>query len=399
MLIYAGSVNKENHKKAWGDVNVPLSRGMSLQALLGLAWREARQIGEPLMVRMAAGGEFLIAAVRLGLLLIALPLHLLPAFEHDVQPLAMLVHLLLLIWAGLSIVMVRMAYRPWMGWLFSILDVSLISAGLAAFAIIGMPHLAVDSRILFECYFLAIAFCGLRYDWRLCAVTGLLAATQYLVLVSLYSEFSWLAADIALSFEPASWPMQLARTFVLLGATLVVCVIVMRGTQLRRQSMTDGLTGIHNRGYFDRRYAEEVERARRFERPLTVCLVDVDRFKSINDQFGHPTGDRILRVLARHLKMAIRESDVVARIGGEEFAILFPESDAASVRDRLQRLRESISGMDWLRGSDGTPHPVTCSMGVATYPADGANPLTVFDRADERLLQAKNSGRNCIIFD
>ncbi|HEY7724337.1 MAG TPA: diguanylate cyclase [Anaeromyxobacteraceae bacterium] len=174
--------------------------------------------------------------------------------------------------------------------------------------------------------------------------------------------------------------------------------------ELERLSITDGLTGINNHRHFQARLREEVSRAQRYGSPLSLVMLDLDHFKEVNDRWGHPFGDQVLRGTAELIRQALRDVDLCARYGGEEFAVLLPETPpqgAVLVARRIRRqVSERVYALDGARGSGGgSPKElqVTCSAGVASYPSPGATtPETLVRRADEALYQAKESGRNAV---
>jgi len=159
----------------------------------------------------------------------------------------------------------------------------------------------------------------------------------------------------------------------------------------REAAMTDQLTGIPNRLAYDRRLDEELARFKRYGSPFVLQVWDVDRFKAINDTYGHAAGDKVLTIIARHLHDSVRETDLVARYGGEEFVILMPETDAAHAQPVADKLRESIAAIEF--HFRGTRVPVTASCGLTeARPDDDASGL--FQRADAALYRAKENGRN-----
>lgn len=164
--------------------------------------------------------------------------------------------------------------------------------------------------------------------------------------------------------------------------------------QYRLQSIHDGLTGVYNYAHFQVLLADEVARARRYEHPLALLMIDIDDFKAYNDSHGHPAGSWALRDVATILQQSCRQTDRLARYGGEEFAVILPETnvhDALVVAERLRRAveRESQLGVGFRR-------PITVSVGAAAYPRDADNPQKLILRADERLYQAKAAGKNCV---
>lgn len=152
----------------------------------------------------------------------------------------------------------------------------------------------------------------------------------------------------------------------------------------------DGLTSIHNRRYFEMRVLEELERAQRFQGRLSIIMVDIDRFKKLNDEFGHLLGDEVLRSVSSILKQQLRKMDVVCRYGGEEFAIIVPEVTSETALLIADKLRRQIENFNF----PGVPRAVTISCGVADFPAHGTTRDEVVSAADSALYQAKQGGRN-----
>ena len=190
----------------------------------------------------------------------------------------------------------------------------------------------------------------------------------------------------------------------------MITVLLMRwlpsAVQERRQSLrlsaglqllatTDGLTSVFNRRHFQMLASTEWLRFKRYGRPLSLLSLDVDNFKQINDRFGHDAGDLILKAIADDCSSVRRGTDVVARVGGEEFALLLPETNeaaAATVAERLRRLIESHSKI--LSGKDTQ---ISVSIGVAGATLDMPNLEDMVKRADEALYEAKRSGRNQVV--
>jgi diguanylate cyclase (GGDEF)-like protein len=157
---------------------------------------------------------------------------------------------------------------------------------------------------------------------------------------------------------------------------------------------TDGLTGIANRRRFDQVYAIEHERADRYKRPLSLAMVDIDHFKKVNDTYGHAIGDVALKAVARALAETIRQSDYVARLGGEEFGIVAPEVGPAGGLALGERLRKRVEALT-VADEQGKQFPVTISVGVVAW--DGqlkTQQDALLKHADDALYQAKQSGRN-----
>ena len=161
----------------------------------------------------------------------------------------------------------------------------------------------------------------------------------------------------------------------------------------RRLASTDGLTEVYNHRTFQERLSQEIARADRYSRPLSVLMIDVDHFKVYNDTCGHPQGDIVLQDLARLLREMSRTSDTVARYGGEEFAIILPETDSVGAQKIGQRLREQVEGY-LFPGKELMPGgTLTISIGVATHAPAGSRDA-LLQAADTALYTAKHEGRN-----
>ncbi len=157
--------------------------------------------------------------------------------------------------------------------------------------------------------------------------------------------------------------------------------------KLEELAITDPLTGLRNRRAFDTSMAQEIAVVQRRGTPLSLLMLDVDHFKRVNDSLGHDGGDRVLQAIARHMKACARTVDVVARVGGEEFAVILPSTGEAGAREVGERMRKAVEDGPW------PEMPVTISVGVATL-ADGEDADRVYARADAALYAAKQAGRN-----
>jgi diguanylate cyclase (GGDEF)-like protein len=170
--------------------------------------------------------------------------------------------------------------------------------------------------------------------------------------------------------------------------------LVAKRRELEKVSRTDALTGLMNRGYYDERFAGEFERSRRYRAALGCLMIDVDRFKSVNDTHGHPFGDEVLRAVAEVLRATLRDVDLVARYGGEEFVALLPETGLEQAVIAGERVRAAVAARE-LVDPAGRPLRVTVSVGVAAHPGRGVESRDDLVRAaDEALYRAKTSGRD-----
>lgn len=162
--------------------------------------------------------------------------------------------------------------------------------------------------------------------------------------------------------------------------------------EARRQSLTDGLTGLWNYRYFQLTVGKEIERASRFSRPLSLLMLDLDLFKRVNDNYGHQRGDDVLVELAERLRGQVRDVDVLARYGGEEFVAVLPETDEAGALQAAERIRAAVRRAPFGDGDD--PLDMTVSIGVAVFPQHGDSSADLLGRADEAMYAAKRAGRD-----
>ncbi|MDX9767759.1 MAG: diguanylate cyclase [Ectothiorhodospiraceae bacterium] len=164
--------------------------------------------------------------------------------------------------------------------------------------------------------------------------------------------------------------------------------------RLERQALTDVLTGIANRRHFMAQAEVEVARAHRHDRPLSLLMFDIDHFKNINDEFGHANGDRVLVAVTQALHDTLRSGDLLARIGGEEFAVLLPDTDIDRAVDLAERLRQVVEATEV--ACDTRSIRVTISGGVAALCEADSNVEPILKRADDALYRSKANGRNRI---
>jgi len=157
--------------------------------------------------------------------------------------------------------------------------------------------------------------------------------------------------------------------------------------ELRRMALVDGLTGVANNRYFWERLDAEFSRAKRYGRPLSLIMGDIDNFKSFNDTHGHLFGDEVLRNVAQTIEGAKRGADTVARYGGEEFCIVLPEVTRSMAMEIANRHLQTVLNKT----------QISMSFGVATYPEDAQSSTELVDKADRALLKAKNSGKGKVL--
>lgn len=171
--------------------------------------------------------------------------------------------------------------------------------------------------------------------------------------------------------------------------------------RLKQVGLTDPLTGIFNRRYFESRCQEEIANIRRYKTPLTCMFLDIDKFKRVNDNFGHPAGDEVLRGVARQIKSQLRGNDVLARFGGEEFVVLLPKTGLQTASEIAERIRCTVAAQPF-QVTAKDKQAVTISIGVSRVPddMDGDDTtiaLELIAAADDALFHAKKNGRNKVV--
>jgi diguanylate cyclase (GGDEF)-like protein len=217
------------------------------------------------------------------------------------------------------------------------------------------------------------------------------------VAISVLSALAWLAADApARDFDR---PLILIwNTLVRFGFFIVVAAALGRIARLLQHehelARTDSLTGLANSRWFYDFLGREIERVRRSGRSITLAYIDLDNFKSINDELGHPTGDSVLQTVAQSLSAELRRADVIARLGGDEFAILLPDTDQGQARTVVERtvasVHETLGKAQW---------PVTLSVGVVTVSQPPSSAEQLIKQADDLMYRAKRSGKNQTLFE
>jgi len=266
-------------------------------------------------------------------------------------------------------------------------DKGVILAGaLLAIAILGVADTFTGPHLSFaDFYILIVAFSA----WWL----GRKPAYALAVLSSAVEAFSnILAGKGDPHWGVTAWNVAAELLVFALVAELIARIHILLEHE-KCMARSDLLTRLANRRWFDEATSVELERLRRYNRPFTVALMDLDRFKEINDTQGHKTGDRVLRAVGDVLRAQVRKTDLPARIGGDEFAVLFPETDEKGARQMVpeihRRLVRAMKEQNW---------PVTASIGAVTFHRAPKAPEQVLVEADKRMYQVKNAGRNGVAF-
>jgi two-component system cell cycle response regulator len=360
---------------------------------------------DPVLAEAGIAGELLVAKIRLALatLLLLIPV-INSLFFFPVETKEGLVGLSLasgtFVLAATTYVLISRSFNPsWLGFVSSSFDVTLITAALGLFLLTNQPHTAVNSKVVFEGYFLAIGSSSLRYDKRICITAGLLAFAEYFAIVY-FAARHWDLNSPAYAPYPYglfSWSAQISRLIMMLTAAALSIALVSRSQRLLQLATSDPLTGLFNRGYVDDRLAMELSRAQRYGNALTVAVVDADHFKALNDTHGHAAGDVVLKKLAGLLRGSFRQSDTTGRYGGEEFVVILPETDMETARRKVESLREVIASTPIELRDRREPVRVTISAGLASFPEDGSDAAELFATADERMFAAEREGRNRVV--
>lgn len=232
--------------------------------------------------------------------------------------------------------------------------------------------------------------------------------TQFWVSMSLVALSNLLSVIIMLKYthiDSAGW--YLARGLECLSAMVVMIVLmsdIFKRYKSSRQayelsyenSVRDPMTRLYNRGYFYNALSNEVKNSSP-HKPLSIVFCDIDFFKSVNDTWGHLQGDRVIIRLAKIMQRLSRRSDIVARIGGEEFAVLLPETNADAAFNIAERIRKHVEQQTQATTDGDFPRIITISLGIVTSVENSAAAERLADCADRALYKAKNQGRNCVV--
>ncbi|MEB3205908.1 MAG: diguanylate cyclase [Vampirovibrionales bacterium] len=267
------------------------------------------------------------------------------------------------------------------GWLgFALAPIAAI--GLAFY--LGLNRLAVRLGVAYSILMLI----GIQFGWpTLTPFSG-----QNVHLLKALEASTLCAILLTVSLIPT------LALFIQFGSavTLYVKATVEQTIRLLALVATDALTGLANRGLFNKRLMSEFARARRYHQPFCLAMVDIDNFKRLNDQYGHLIGDAVLKELGQLLAQNVRESDLPARYGGEEFALILPQTVLQDASDLLERIRQMISRRVFC-AKTATPLQMTVSVGIAQLDVQSNNASDIVAAADAALYQAKRTGRNRVV--
>jgi diguanylate cyclase (GGDEF)-like protein len=251
----------------------------------------------------------------------------------------------------------------------------LLAAVAGALTYVAMNHLLVGLALVL----------ARGVSWRESGILGVENLVTDLILLSMGYSLSVLSQVNPWRILPAVAPL------VLIYRALMI-------PQLKKEAQTDSKTGLWNAHHFTKLYGAEMERARRFERPLTLLMADLDLLRNINNTYGHIAGDTVLAGIGTLIRENIREYDIAGRFGGEEFAIVLPETGPEEAQALAERLRAAVEYASFEVAASDTPIHATMSIGLASLPCDANTANELIHAADVAVYQAKLRGRNCVVW-
>ena len=371
-------------------------------AIAGLRdfWRRLLTRPDALMLELGAGGELLVSQMRavLSMMLLLLPLiNVLDGgkLRESMIGLAGAVFAIVMSQVWLALARQRGRYR-WLPWATVTYDVTTTTLVLALLAW-SSPVAGLNSMIVWAFYPIAICMTALRNDGRLTLYTGLLALVEYgLLSACIFALVDSPDQLASIDYGTATVGNQVQRLVLVAMVTAIATTIVYRMQRLVDMSGTDGLTGLPNRTWLVHRFPAALEATRLQGGSMSVCLIDLDYFKRINDEIGHLAGDRALRHVVEVLDGQLEESDWLSRLGGEEFALLMP-LPTGRAWERLETMRRTLATQPFVPEAGADPMRLTFSAGIACWPQDGADLSQLLRKADLRLRHAKQEGRNRVL--
>jgi two-component system cell cycle response regulator len=354
---------------------------------------------DPALVDAGRGGELAVARARIAIMAL---MALSPAamlIRHPSETPAALALVIEILFVALAVTILQLARRhpqpAWLGFAAAALDVTFVTVAHALIVVGGFAVMAPTSRVTFALYLLAILATSLRNDGRVATFCGALASVAWLGLTQWgnLSEAGQAAGAGGGVYGDVGTDGQIQDLIIIAAATALSRTIVSRARSLRLSSTRDNLTGLLNRAHFEERLGTELMRSARHQRPLALALIDLDQFHGVNDSAGQLAGDEVLCEVASRLRRTVRRTDLTARFGADEFALVFIDTTVAHAAAKLEEIRRTVSA---------PPIPlrvhavvtVTCSAGVAVAPLDGSHAGSLIAVAEARLSAAKKAGRD-----
>ena len=355
---------------------------------------------DELMLELGAGGELLVARLRalLSALILLLPL-LNAASGGDVTETviglaaAVFVNIAAQVWLALA----RSSRRyPWLPYATGAYDIT-ATTGVLVLLALDERAAGTNSMVVWSFYLIAIAMTALRNNGRLTLSVCALAIVQYALLVwVVFASAAGPEQLVSVDYGTVTVANQLERLVLLLMMGLLTTAIVYRMQRLVELSGRDGLTGLPNRTWLLQRMPQVLDNLRRDGGSLTLVLLDLDRFRLINDEIGHLDGDRAIRHVAAALDQQLHERERLVRLGGEEFVLLL-HSPMGSAWERTEQARRLLLERPFQPGRGADAQRITFSAGLASWPQDGADLSLLLAAADRRLQQAKREGGNRVV--
>ena len=355
---------------------------------------------DEVMLEIGAGGELLVARLRvlLSALILLLPLANAAGGANASETIiglaaAVFVNVMAQIWLALA----RQHKRHgWLPYATGTYDITTTTAVLVLLAL-GDRVAGLNSMVVWCFYLIGIAMTALRNDGRLTLYVGGLAIVQYGLLAwGVFASASNPDQLVSVDYGTAAIAAQAERLVLLLLMTLLTVTIVHRMQRLVELTGRDNLTGLPNRLWLLQRMPRIFDAVRRQGGSLTLVLLDIDRFRRVNDEIGHLDGDRAIRQIASTLDEALEERERLVRLGGEEFVLLL-HCPIGSAWERIDRIRREIAERPFLPGRGAEPQRITVSAGLAAWPQDGTDVSALLGSADRRLQQAKHDGCNRVM--
>ncbi|NVJ66084.1 MAG: GGDEF domain-containing protein [Gammaproteobacteria bacterium] len=348
-------------------------------------------------------GERLIALIRLAIYscIGIIPFGLYFIFD-DSRPevmISLFISVTVVIIAALSYWFISAQTKTtYIGWILTGLDISVVTLVLLLIALYSNPIVATNSLVIWQVYGLVIFTTTLRLNLNITVFAGLLSVIQYTIL-ALFLEGRFELVEQSVRSEEYgifSWPLQLGRIAILILMTLVATGFVSRTRKLVIFSGTDSLTGLKNRAYFEHVFPTEVANSVKKTNPLSIAFLDFDHFKKINDLHGHAVGDSALQAVGDILEKHSPKPFQVARWGGEEFALIYPGQTKEEATALVNKIRTELG--EGVRVAPKLSLKLKLSAGVAECPMEEKDPIKLINLADDRMLQAKNAGRDQVVY-
>ncbi len=363
-------------------------------------WQRLLTRPDALMLELGAGGELLVARIRalLSMLLLLLPLiNLLSGGKYNETMIGLVGAVLAIVMSQVWLALARHHGRyRWLSYATATYDVTLTTLVLVGLSL-DSPATGLNSMVVWVFYLISIAMTALRNDGRLTLYTGALASLQYgLFALAVFALVTTPDQLASIAYGTATPSNQIQRLVLIVLMTALTATVVYRMQRLVDMSGTDGLTGLPNRTWLVHRFPGVVDAVRGNGGSLSLCLIDLDYFKRINDELGHLAGDRALRHVVDVLGQQLEDKDWLARLGGEEFVLLLP-LPIGRAWERLESMRRTVASQPFSPDSGGDLMRLTFSAGIAVWPQDGADLSALLRRADLRLRQAKQEGRNRVL--